>query len=151
MIRLPTLSALALLGAACLIATACDSGSSKPAPVAPQATTPRKPGVPALTATQLAAISTTFAEGRVWAEQADALQRKGIEAERADGIQAAIPFYQEARPLYRRASQHVEEWVEPDLGRITQEQVDAFLGTELRELSRWQKANMSMGKFPPKE
>lgn len=150
--RLRTLATLAVVASASLAAVACGPGK-KPAPAAQPApsTQPAKPGVPALTAAQMSSIKKVFDEARVWAEEARKHRLAGEEAMRADGPQAAIPHFQEAKPLYFRASQHVEEWIEPDFGKITVEQRDAYLGPELHELSKWQHEMASMGKVPPKD
>lgn len=150
MTRFRALLVVAALGAAVTATTACDSGS-KPAPVPEQPAAPAQPGVPALTADQMASVRKVFDEARVWAEQAKQHRLAGEEAMRSGGMAAAIPHFQEAIPLYRRSSQHVEEWIEPDFGRITEEQRDAYLRPFLNELHTWQKEMASMGKVPPKE
>jgi hypothetical protein len=153
--RLSVLASLALLGGVFLGSTACDSGTPAPAPVQEEPlAAPEAPGVPALTTAQIDAVKKTFEEARVWIEEARRHREAGEAAMRSgDGVdmQAAIPHFQEAIPLYRKASQHVEEWIEPDFGKVTEEQRDAFLRPELHELSKWQKEMASMGKVPPKE
>lgn len=148
-----SLRTFALVGAAAIFLTACDSGSKQAAPVQQQPAQPAVPGVPDLTPDQRAAIEKVFAEARVWVEQARAARLAGEEAMRAGDMdmQAAIPHFQEAIPLYRKSSQHVEDWIEPDFGKITEAQRDAFLRSYLSELNKWQKEMASMGKVPPKE
>ena len=93
-----------------------------------------------------------FTEARVLIAQAKAHREAGEAAGKAgNGVQDAIPHYQEAKPLYREAFQIVEEWIEPELGVVTEGQVEEFMQPELAELHRWQKASASMGKVPPKE
>ena len=145
-------TSFALVGVAAIFLTACDSGAQPAPQVQEQPTMPAVPGVQPLTADQLASLDKVFAEARVWIEQARAARVAGEEAMRAGDMdmQAAIPHFQEAIPLYRKSSQHVEEWIEPDFGKITEAQRDAFLRSYLSELNKWQKEMASMGKVPPK-
>ena len=153
MIRNRTLG-LALVAAASIALAACDSGSSQPA-ATPQPTQPAQPAGPTvqpLTDAQMAKMKKTFEEARALVEQARTHRKAGEAAGAAgNGISDAIPHYQEARPLYRRACEMVEDWVEPDLGVVTEGQVEEFLRPEVAELGKWQKENSGMGKFPPKE
>jgi len=144
---------LALVAAASITLTACDSGSSAPAPtVQPaQPTQPTGPTVAPLTAAQMTKMQAAFTEARAIIATARSHREAGEAAGKAgNGVQDAIPHYQEAKPLYREAFQVVEEWIEPDLGIVTDGQVDEFLRPEVAELHKWQKESASMGKVPPK-
>jgi hypothetical protein len=144
----------ALVAAASIALTACDSGSSQPAQPA-QPTQPAQPAGPIvepLTAAQMTKMQAVFAEAQALATRADAHRKAGDEAARAGGgQQAAIPHYQEAKPLYRQACQMVEDWIEPDLGIVTEGQVEEFLRPEVAMVHKWQKGSAAMGKVPPKE
>jgi len=145
---------LALVVTTSLALTGCDSGSPPPAqPAQPvQPTQPAGPVVQPLTAAQMTKMTAIFVKAQVLADKADAHREAGEAAAKAGGgMQAAIPHYQEAKPLYREACQIVEDWIEPDLGMVTEGQVEEFLRPEVARVHKWQKASASMGKFPPKD
>ena len=133
--------------------TACDSGSG-PAAQPAQPAQPAGPAaevVPELTAAQMSKMQSMFKEAEALAAEADKHREAGMQAARDGGQAAAIPHYQEAKPLYREACQMVEEWIEPELGVVTDAQVKKFLGPEVAKVGKWQKASAAMGKVPPKE
>jgi len=138
---------VALLG----LAAGCDSGSSAPANTTPaQPSVPAVPGVPAPSSAFISRAEAALKRAQEMGEQGFTHMRTGEQVERDESFNAAIPHYQEAKLLLRRAQQEIEPFIEPEFGDITAEQVDKYMGRFTGALGPWQKAYSKMGKVPPK-
>ncbi len=142
------LVALALI-AALATAAGCDSGSLAPAP-APAPVAPAPAGVQPLSAATQQRAATAMKKAKAFADQAYVHLDKGKQVEQAESFNAAIPHYQEAKPLLKKALQEIEYFIEPDLEVVTAEQIRAFCGEYTRATRKWQQAIAGMGKVPPK-
>lgn len=149
--RLPSLAVCSLLLAG---AVAGCGPSKKPAPkpaaapepaaaAAPDPTKPAPP--PKVTAEQMAKLEADFTAARKLVEEARALRKQGEAMEKAEGREAANPTLFKARKIYREAVGMTEQWIEGDLGVVTQPQVDAYLQQWNRERGSWIKEDASMG------
>jgi hypothetical protein len=67
--------------------------------------------------------------------------------EKTQTREAANDIYVKARDLYRQATESTEEWIEPELGKVTEAQVKDHLGSMLNERGAWVKESASMGKL----
>jgi len=148
---LPRLSSLTVC--VLLLAGAC-SKAAKPAPkpapapepapvAAPDPTKPAPP--PKLTAEQMTKLEAEFSAARKLVEEARALRKQGEAIEKTDGREAANPTLYKARKIYREAVAMTEQWIEGDLGVVTQPQVDAYLQKWNSERGSWIKEDASMG------
>jgi hypothetical protein len=140
--------ALALLAAGCGEPSRGprSAPSAQVAPTTPPAATPAAPP-PQLDAYQKTAMGQAFTEARRHVEQARALRKQGEELERTQGRQAANDSYRQAKSLYRKALEATEEWVEPELRRVTRQQVDRYMAAEERERRAWAQESAGMGKI----
>lgn len=117
----------------------------KPAPVKPA---PAKPSLaPPLSDAQKAAMEKCFNAARELVKQARGLRTQAEAIEKTQTREAANDIYVKARDLYRQATESTEEWIEPELGKVTEAQVKDYLGSMLSERGAWVKENASMGKL----
>lgn len=143
-----------------VVALAALSGCSKeepppapaPAPEPPKAApakpAPAKPNLaPPLSDAQKAAMEKSFNAARELVKKAREFKAQGDALVKTQGIQAANDVYVKARDLYRQATETTEEWIEPELGKVTEAQVKDYLGSMLSERGTWVKENASMGKL----
>ena len=138
----------------CVSAAACrDPPPPAPpmkAPVAPppaKAAAPAKPSLaPPLSAAQKAALDAVFTTARDLVKKARKLKQDGEVLEKTKGRQAANDTYVQAKELYRKAVDETEEWIEPDLGKVTAAQVKDHLEAYNSERSQWIKEISDMGK-----
>ena len=141
------------------LALAAAAGCSKKAPPAepkpaeapptPAATpTPAKPSKsPQLTDTQKAEMQASFTKARALVKEAEKLKGEGELLEKSQGRAAANDTLFAAKDKYREALDITEDWVEPELGKVTEAQVKDWLYDQTSERGRWTKASADLGKL----
>ena len=144
------LAALALLAPFALVA--CDSGSSGTATpvVNEQPAAAPVAGVSPPSAEVMRQAEAALVKASSLAAEAAAHKAKGVAAERSTNRQAAVPHYQEAKPLFRKAMQEIEPFLSGDFDIVTDDQADRFMGKFKNAYSKWSKESAAMGKVPPK-
>lgn len=133
----------------------CSDPPPPPAPPAPvEAPKPApkpvasKPTLsPPLSAAQKTAMEKSFNAARELVKQARGLRTQAEAIEKTQTREAANDIYVKARDLYRQATESTEEWIEPELGKVTEAQLKDHLGSMLSERGTWVKENASMGKL----
>jgi hypothetical protein len=119
-----------------------------PAPKPAEAPKPAKPNMaPPLSDAQKAALKIAFDKARELVKQAQKFKAEGEAIEKAQGREAANNTLVKAKDLFREACELTEDWVEPDLGKVTEGQVKDYLTEYFNERARWQKAMAEMGKL----
>jgi hypothetical protein len=114
------------------------------APVAP----PAKPGkAPPLTDAQKAEMAKCFADARVLVKEAEKFKAEGEIIEKGQGRAAANDVLVKAKDKYREALEMTEEWVEPELNKVTDAQVKDWLYDQVSERGKWTKAIADLGKL----
>ncbi len=143
-----------ILAASLALVGACDGGGSAPAAPppadtapAPAPSRPAKKTVGPLTQAQSAAVERSFIAARKFADRAKELVKKGEEIEKTAGREAANDTLLEARRLYRKAAEMTEEWIEAELGPFSEEQIDKYMRSYMRERGKWLSASGRMGKL----
>jgi hypothetical protein len=147
--RAAALAVLATLSSACnQKAPAPPAPPPAPAPAAqPKPAGPKPPEPPPkLSDTQMGALQLAFKSARQQVEEARKLKREGEAIERSKSRQEANDTYVKAKELYRKATESTEEWIEPDLGKVTAAQVDAYLTAWRDERGKWIKEMSDLGK-----
>lgn len=120
----------------------------EPPKPAPKPAAPAKPALaPPLTPAQKAEMERVFAEARKLVTQAMKLKSEGELIERSQGREAANDTLVKARDLFREACEMTEDWIEPELGKVTEAQVKDHLSAYFDERGKWQKLNSDMGKL----
>ncbi len=118
-----------------------------PKPVAAKPS-PSKPALsPPLSAAQQSAMEKSFGAARELVKRARGLRAEAEAIEKTQTREAANDIYVKARDLYREATESTEEWIEPELGKVTEAQLKDHLGAMLSERGAWVKENASMGKL----
>lgn len=139
-----------ILTVALALAVVTVAGCSEPAaqPVAPPPSpAPTGKVVKPIPDATMKRIKSMFDEAGKLAQQAETLQKQGVELARTGGPEAANDVYLKARRLYREAAAMTEEVVEPDLGMVDKDQIEAFLRPYVNERAGWMKKSAEMGKL----
>lgn len=102
---------------------------------------------PPLSASQRVAIEGDFEKARKIASEARDLRLKGEGLEREKGREHANDTYVAARKKYREAAALTERWVEPELGQVSQKQLDRDPEVKryFEERGSWIQEDASMG------
>lgn len=117
-------------------------------PTAPVVAKPARPAMaPPLSAAQKQVMESAFTAAREMVKKARDLRREAEQIEKAQGREAANDTYVKARDLYRDATESTEDWIEPEIGKVTEAQVKDYLTSYLEERGTWVKENASMGKL----
>ena len=117
-----------------------------PKPVAP-AKPPRPNMAPPLSSAQKQVMEAAFTAAREMVKKARDLRRQAEQIEKTSSREAANNTYVQARDLYREATESTEDWIEPEIGKVTEAQVKDYLTSYLEERGTWVKENASMGKL----
>lgn len=145
------------LALAAVAVTSC--GKKQPAPAA----APVKPAAPAaptvkpkvdpppapLSVTQKMEIEADFAEARTLANEAMEHRRAGDALLRDKGAEAANDEYVKAKKGFQAAIRKTERWAEPELGVVSQKQVDKLpeLVAYVTERGKWVAEISNLGKL----
>jgi len=121
----------------------------EPVKAPPKPVTPPKPKAPPLTDAQNAGIKAAFDGARTLVKQADALKAKGDALVKSAGPAAANDTYVQAKDLYHKAVESVSVWMDSDDigGKLSQAQINDYLGDYAAELNRWTKSMSDLGKI----
>src|SRR5204863_139861 len=109
---------------------------------------PPMPGkAPRLTEAQMADMQKTLVTAREKVKQAREFKKQGMEILKAKGIQEANDTLVKARDLFKAALEGTEDYVEPELGKVTEAQVKDYMGDVVNERATWTKEIAEMGKL----
>ena len=93
------------------------------------------------------AVEATFLEARKLVKQAREFKSAGEAIEKTQGRQAANDTLVKAKKLFKEAAANTEDWIEPDLGKVTEGQVKDYLQSYNNERAAWLKDISSLGKL----
>lgn len=141
-----SLALIALLSVSAAL-PGCGKKKAKPVPQTNTAPTTTTKQVPPIPADQMDKVKKSFNAAAEIASRARDLRAQGLKIEAESGREAANDTLAQARKLYREAASMTEEWIEPDLGPFTQDQIDKFLGSFVAQRGKWISESGKMGKL----
>lgn len=139
-----------------LVAAACSKDPppvvEPPKPVEPpkkvEPPKPAKPNLsPDLSAAQKAELDASFKKARDLVAQGLKYKAEGEAIEKGQGRAAANDTLVKAKDCFRQACEIVEDWVEPELGKVTEAQVKDHLSQYQSEIAKWQRYISELGKL----